>query len=334
MKRTTKIALFSLFSLILLASLLNVIPVYCQEYITYYFLLKPNTGYYASGLWYYGLYKGAQTWLGAWNATTGNGYSTSLSVGAGHPAENQYYVIRSFVYFDTSELSGKTITSAELDLRIFARGATNVNITIQSGMPIYPHEPLQLADFWQGYYTSTVGSKSTSEISGSWLNITITDLNCINKIGTTKFVLRMQEYDVENVEPSLETGIVWAFYALSEGDVYTARLKVTTVKTWNYVESWNGVLHTIGWYAVESWFGSIIGKFWNFVESWSGMFPELPMFYVRSVMLYVGLGGLFCFMPLLGFAGKKRSLGLLLSAFVLLILSWALLYIVSVTTNY
>jgi len=127
-------------------------------------------------------------------------------------------------------------------------------------------------------------------------------------------------------------------------------LEITyTISKWHSVESWNGVLHTIGWYAVESWFGSIVGwtwnlvevwsgsivgKCWSLVETWSGVFPELPMFYVRSVMLYVGLGGLFCFMPLLAFAGKKRSLHLLFVAFILLFLSWALLYTVSVTTNF
>jgi hypothetical protein len=347
MKRTIKLFLFSLFSLVLLASLFNVIPVYCQEYTTYYFLLKPNTGYYVYPYWYYSLEKASSTWLSVWNATTGDRSASYLSVGAGHPVENQYYVIRSFVYFDTSELADKTIVSAELDLRYLGGASTNINITVQSS-PTYPHEPLQLTDFWRGYYTSTVGSKSTSEFSGGWLNITISDLNCINKTGTTKFILRQYEYDVESIAPPLGVkDLVWSFYSFD--DAYTARLKVVTVKTWNYVESWNGILHAIGWYAVESWLGSIVGKCWSFVESWfgslvgwiwslievwRGVFPELPMFFVRSVMLYAGLGGLFCFMPLLGFAGKKRSLILLLFAFVLLIFSWALLYIVSVTSNY
>jgi hypothetical protein len=332
MKRTTKIFLFSLFSLVLLVSLLNVIPVYCQEYTTYYFLLKPNTGYYSAPYWYYSLWKVSSTWLGVWNATIGDWYARYLSIGAGYPVEGQYYVIRSFVYFDTSELADKTIVSAELDLSLY-RASANVNVTVQSGMPTYPHEPLQLTDFWQGYYTSTVGSRNTAEISNGWLNITISDLNCINKTGTTKFILRMQQYDVENIAPPLGLeDLMWNFFSFD--DAYTARLKVVTVRTWNYVESWNGILHAIGWYAVESWFGSIVGKCFNLVEVWRGVFPELPMFYVRSVMLYVGLGGLFCFMPMLAFAGKKRSLGLLLFAFVLLFISWALLYAVSVTTNY
>jgi hypothetical protein len=118
---------------------------------------------------------------------------------------------------------------------------------------------------------------------------------------------------------------------------YAAKLIITyevPPTTWHSVESWYGILHTIGWYFVEGWFGSLVGWTWSLVEVWRGVFPELPMFYVRSAMLYVGLGGLFCFMPLLGYAGKKRSLILLFSAVVLLILSWALLYIVSVTTNY
>ena len=333
MKRTTKIISFSLFSLILLVSLLNVVPVYCQEYTTYYFLLKPNTGYYDGTSWYYSLGCGGKTWLSAWNSTSSSSgiMLTYLSVMVTSSGTPPYQVYRSFVYFDTSELAGKTIVSAELELRLLGPSATNVNVTVQSGMPTYPHEPLQLTDFWQGYYTSTVGSRSTSEISNYWLNITITDLNCINKTGTTKFILRMQQYDVENIQPPSGTYISWDFY--SGGD-YTVRLKVVTVRTWNYVESWYGILHTIGWYAVESWFGSIVGKCWNLVESWSGMFPELPMFFVRSVMLYVGLGGLFCFMPLLAFAGKKRSLQLLFVAFILLFISWALLYTVSVTSNF
>jgi hypothetical protein len=333
MKRTNKIFLFSLFSLVLLASLLNVIPVYCQEYTTYYFLLKSNTGYYDGTYWYYSLGKLTQpSWLSAWNATTGDKHANYLSVAVGYPVENQYYVIRSFVYFDTSQLADKTIVSAELDLCYYSGASTNINITVQSS-PTYPNEPLRLTDFWQGYYTSTVGSRNTAEISGGWLNITISDLNCINKTGTTKFILRSYEYDVEGVEPPLGTDIYeWGFYSFD--DAYTARLKVTTVKNWNYVESWNGILHTIGWYFVESWFGSIVGKCFNLVEVWSGVFPELPMFFVRSIMLYVGLGGLFCFMPLLGFAGKKRSLGLLLFAFFLLLFSWVLLYTVSVTSNF
>ena len=333
MKRTIKIFLFSLFSLVLLASMLNVIPVYCQEYTTYYFLLKSNTGYYDGTFWYYSLSKASSTWLSVWNATTGDKCARYLSLAVNHATTNYYYLSRSFVYFDTSQLADKTIVSAELDLCYYAGVSTNVNVTVQSGMPTYPNEPLQLIDFWQGYYTSTVGSRNTSEISGGWLNITISDLNCINKTGITKFILRMQEYDVEGVEPPLGTDMFeWAFYSFD--DAYTARLKVTTVKNWNYVESWNGILHTIGWYTVESWFGSIVGKCFNLVEVWSGVFPELPMFFVRSIMLYVGLGGLFSFMPLLSYAGKKRNLGLLLFAFFLLLFSWVLLYTVSVTSNY
>jgi len=118
---------------------------------------------------------------------------------------------------------------------------------------------------------------------------------------------------------------------------------------WRYVEDWYGNIIGKTYYFVEQWFGSIVGwtwslveiwngilhtKGWSFVETWSGMFPELPMFFVRSVMLYVGLGGLFSFMPLLGYAGKKRNLHLLFAAFILLFMSWALLYTVSVTSNF
>jgi hypothetical protein len=311
MKRTTKIILFSLFSLILLASLFNVKSVNANP-IEVLVTGQNETGT-TTGIPIYGNNWYAQTFTSSFDF-----YLTKVShflAKSGSPTGNLIISIKNTI---NGLPSGPDIVNATIDYsNIVYYSFRNVTFSTQ---------PKLLAGVTYAIVIRLNGGDENNFIA--W------ETNWYNPYPNGAMIC------------STNGGVTWTVDSYNRDFCFKV---YGNIPEWNYVESWNGILHTIGWYAVESWFGSlvgwiwslvevwagsIVGKCWSFVEVWRGVFPELPMFYVRSVMLYVGLGGLFCFMPLLGFAGKKRSLGLLLFAFVLLFISWALLYAVSVTTNY
>jgi hypothetical protein len=324
MKRTIKLFLFSLFSLVLLASLLNVRSVNASTIIT----VQVNSS--SDDVWVYDTNdRSNPPWDGICtnivDAYLGyDGVYTTYSHGSG------------FRFTNVAVPQGAVILSAYLQLEsIGTKSGTPVNLRIACENSDNAATFSTVDDYNSRPRTSYVNWSNVEAWNAFvWYNspdISSIIQQVINRAGWQSG--NSIAIFVEDDGTSVYERVACTY---DNNPTYAAKLVIeyTVPPSWHSVESWNGVLHAIGWYAVESWTGSIIGKCFNFVEVWRGVFPELPMFYVRSVMLYVGLGGLFCFMPLLGYAGKKRSLILLFSAFVLLILSWALLYIVSVTTNY
>lgn len=116
-----------------------------------------------------------------------------------------YSLTRGFVYFDTSDLpDGVTLSTAVLSLTVTDdQSTTDFNVTVQ-GTGTYPHNPTEVGDYYLGWYGSTsMGSRSTSEISGGKLNITLNaaGMNQISKTGTTRLTLRSQN-DIDNVAPT------------------------------------------------------------------------------------------------------------------------------------
>ena len=139
-----------------------------------------------------------------------------------------YYVRRSFIFFDTSAIpDGAIIDSAVLSLYIYSDGSdTDFNVTVQNGMPTYPHDPLVGGDYYYQHYSGDGGSANTSTIGGAgYWNITLstTGEGWISKTGTTKLCLRSSE-DIDASAPSGDEFIV--IYAAEQGASYTAKLYV------------------------------------------------------------------------------------------------------------
>ncbi len=108
-----------------------------------------------------------------------------------------YYVARVALYFDTSGVpDDATISSAALYLAGSAssdQSDTEFWIQVQSGMPVYPHDPLVVNDFNYTYYTGNGGVLSTVgwlHSSYNTLVLNATGISWINLTGDTKFLLR------------------------------------------------------------------------------------------------------------------------------------------------
>jgi hypothetical protein len=357
MKRTIKIALFSLFSLILLASLLNVKSVNASTQTetktdtktnTENILISQTATSGSSDAVYYRYWDG-QTFQYSekFNLTQVSLYVYRVSSPPGD-------FIVSIRQTSNDVPTGSDLASSSITASSISTSATwynfSMNIVLNASTlyAIVARCPGIGGAIWWLYNDNVYadGTSVFSEDSGStWDMYSPVDF-CFIVYGFTTTKTLTFSSTISSVNYVKVNGVPWTDYSYSDNTLTVkglnslgtynieASAEVNVPTTWHRVESWNGILHAIGWYAVETWYGNIFGKCFNLVEVWRGVFPELPMFYVRSVMLYVGLGGLFCFMPLLGFAGKKRSLILLLSAFVLLFISWALLYTVSVTSNF
>jgi len=141
-----------------------------------------------------------------------------------------YYVLRCYLYFDTSLLpSNANVTSVTLSIYIFINNSdTDFNVTIQNGQPTYPHVPLENGDFYHAHYIGNGGSRSTSEISGhGYWNITFSSegLDWINLDGTTKLCLRSSRDISGNVPTTSDEYIT--IYTHEKGNSYVPKLYVT-----------------------------------------------------------------------------------------------------------
>lgn len=146
-----------------------------------------------------------------------------------------YGIWRSYLYFDTSVLSGYVITAATVDL--YTQGGTvytdGESIQIQSGMPTYPHDPLVAGDYDLTNYVADTncGSKVISTfVSNSYNSISLdaSGLAEINTTGWTKFCLRTSG-DISNTAPTGENYV--QFYTYEQGSGYRPRLVVTFTPT-------------------------------------------------------------------------------------------------------
>lgn len=150
---------------------------------------------------------GHTTYSVIWGSLTGFIYDTDSSYFIGQTNTTQFYIHRSFLFFDTSALPpDANITSAVLSLNIKTDySATDFNVTIQNGQPTYPRDPLETGDYYYGYYSGNGGNRSTSDglSVGSYWNITLTSdgRSWIQKGGTTKLALRSSE-DIASSEPT------------------------------------------------------------------------------------------------------------------------------------
>jgi hypothetical protein len=162
-------------------------------------------------------------------------------------AFSSYYadVYRGFLFFDTSSLPDDAIiTDATLSLYGCGSGSTNdFNIVVQYAKfwPIYPHDPLQPADFDAivGYpefdgYTGNCGSLNISEFSTSGYNDIILNKygkDMIFKTEMTKFCLRIsRDIDGTGTKPGFNEPeqLDWVRVLTNEGGSdYAPKLTVT-----------------------------------------------------------------------------------------------------------
>lgn len=164
----------------------------------------------------------------AHQASTGTVESGYIWIGQANALGGQDTIYRGYVIFDTSALpNDATVDSAILSLYVGAdQSDTDFNVTIQSGMPTYPHEPVIANDYYYSYYSGSGGSANTSTISGSgYWNITLSAIGegWISLTGTTKFCLRSSR-DISATE---STGDEYIECKVAEnGASYTAKLYV------------------------------------------------------------------------------------------------------------
>jgi len=161
--------------------------------------------------------------------------SASFTVGQNN-ATGTYSVYRGYVYFDTSSIPDiATIDSAVLSLYVYSDSSTDdFNVTVQTGAPTYPHDPIQSGDYYYNYYSGDGGSRNTTEISGvGYWNITLSAeaLDWIVKTGTTKLCLRSNK-DIDSTAPATAEGVV--FYTSEGGQVAKLYVEYTVGTYYEY----------------------------------------------------------------------------------------------------
>lgn len=183
------------------------------------------------------------------NATQGTQIKTGNYLRVGQALlVGLYYVHRGFLYFDTSVIpTSANIVNATLSIKIETNQSyTDFNITIQSGMPTYPHDPLQYGDYYYGHYSGNGGSISTSGMAvDNYYNITLTSqgISWIKKGGWTKLCLRSSR-DIDNITP---TGLERVnIYTAEAGKNYATKLYVTYTTEEYYSANLYGAYNEVG----------------------------------------------------------------------------------------
>ena len=105
--------------------------------------------------------------------------------------------------------------------------ATDFDMTIQNGMPTYPHDAFVNTDYNYTYYSGAGGNLSTAGFSTAGYNaitLSAAGLTWINTTGTTKLCLRSSR-DISSTAPTGAEDVT--FYAYEQGVGYWPKLDVT-----------------------------------------------------------------------------------------------------------
>jgi hypothetical protein len=185
-------------------------------------------------------YSGPQS---ASSALTAYTTSNIIQIGqyrTGTLPEYYYYIERGLLYFDTSMIpDSATVTEVVLSLYVYANwSTTDFNVTVQNGQPTYPHQPMELGDYYRLHYRAYLdyepwwtetdgGSRNTTEISAlNYWNITLNNdgISWIDVDGTTKLCLRSNR----DISPTSPTGNEFIrVYSFEQGSIYAPKLYVT-----------------------------------------------------------------------------------------------------------
>jgi hypothetical protein len=181
-------------------------------------------------------YSGSAVWTLAHNADGTYGVESVSSSLMADVGVTKNYILsyfvdsinRSYLYFDTSFLTGKTITGAQIGLY----GATvyssigSWTLEVQSGSPTYPNDPLVATDYYYSNYSGNGGTLASNFLSiGTYDIITLnsTGYGWINRDGITKYCLREVEHDINNSAPTDSTSLkanLLEYYTAEKGNGY------------------------------------------------------------------------------------------------------------------
>lgn len=227
----------------------------------------------------------------------------------------QIRLARSYLFFDTAGLPDDIVVDSAL-LKLYVAGKKtemgNFDVIIQGGMPSYPHEPLWYSDYYYNNYSGDYGQLNTASMSlGQYNDWTLTAQGetAINKTGTTKFILREELHDQDDLVPSYGD-YTWrdneiAYYAYEKGNGYWPQLVVTYISVApiittdaassiaNTTARLNSTLVDDGYEPCEIRFGygttsKTAGNFTGYdtVTSWEGAYTtgEHPFYDASSLM--------------------------------------------------
>lgn len=142
-----------------------------------------------------------------------------------------YCIRRSFVYFDTSSIPENAIISNAILSLYFCHDecvSTDFDIVIQNGQPIYPHEPLEVNDFYYLHYSGNGGSVNTNGLSfDKYTNIflNVTGISWIQKGPGAKTKLALiSSRDIDKIAPSGDESI--PFFTSESGNGYRPKLVI------------------------------------------------------------------------------------------------------------
>jgi hypothetical protein len=144
-------------------------------------------------------------------------------------------IYRSFLFFDTSVLSGLEITNVDLKLYPYRYSADfgAWTLVVTNGQPTYPHNPIVAGDYLYTHYSGSGGTLASGSFIPGYNTITLnaTGRSWINTTGITKLCLREKEHDIDDVKPTGlgESSLFNRFqpYAYEKGVGYRPQLVVT-----------------------------------------------------------------------------------------------------------
>ncbi len=179
------------------------------------------------------IYKSSTNYNTAWTASTGtvDDSGTTLTIGQKKATTiplPTYYIYRGFLFFNTTLLpSNAYIDNATLGLyKSGDSSATDFQITVQNGLPIYPHSPLQTGDYGKIHYSGNGGMLNTSMFVNGCNNITLNNdgKSWLNRTGLTKLCLRSSR-DINGNTPTGNEYVT--IYANDMGGHYQPKLVIT-----------------------------------------------------------------------------------------------------------
>jgi len=151
--------------------------------------------------------------------------STTSQVICDNDGSGWYQLDRAFLYFDTSSLTGDTVTSASLNLYIDgASSYDSTTLNVNQDGTTYPEVPYQPSDYYYAHYLNLISSVSIGLLPQSgYYGITLSP-SSIMVGGSTKFMLDTGN-DIGGSGPSSSTEVF--FYDYQKGSGYQPKLIVT-----------------------------------------------------------------------------------------------------------
>ncbi len=154
------------------------------------------------------IYKSSSNYNTVQSAASGTVDSSAMYISIGQKKvtsfpTSTYYIYRGFVFFNTSVLpSNAYLDNATLSLyKKDDYSATDFDIMIQNGQPVYPHNPMQTGDYIKNSYAGNGGTLNTSSFTSGYNAIELKELSWINKTGITKLCLRSSR-DISATAPT------------------------------------------------------------------------------------------------------------------------------------